>query len=423
MAKSGRDGRPRAYFRLTRAERGAIERALDKGEGCRQIARDLGRSPSTVVDEVTRNRTVQRGPRRGERVSEPPADACALLLRWPRVCNGCRYFRSRSCNRPWRCEYSAARAQALADEELRESRRGVDCDEAGMAMKLAAIRSDIARGLSPQQIARARSGELGVSPSTIYRWVSEGYGGMSDADLRRKVGYKPRRKDPARHASHHGPQRSHEAFCALPEAERDLACEMDTVCGRATDSQCLLTLYLRGCSLQAAILMPSKTREATVAELDRIERALGSREAFEGLLGLILTDNGGEFEDEEGIERSVFGGRRCRVFYCDPRQSQQKPFCERNHEEIRKLLPKGRGISFDDLDAADAAFVSAQVNSDPRPRLMGLTPCDMLRAARPGECDAALAALGVSPLGYGELDLTLGAVNRERAGRGLPPLA
>ena len=170
---------------------------------------------------------------------------------------------------------------------------------------------------------------------------------MSDADLRRKVGYKPRRKDPARRASHHGPQRSYEAFCALPEAERDLACEMDTVCGRTTDSQCLLTLYLRGCSLQAAILMPSKTREATVAELDRIERVLGSREAFEGLLGLILTDNGGEFEDEEGIERSVFGGRRCRVFYCDP-----------------------------------------------RPKMMGLTPCDMLRAARPGECDAAQESAG-----------------------------
>ena len=32
----------RSYYRLDRAERGAIERALDKGGGTRQIARELG---------------------------------------------------------------------------------------------------------------------------------------------------------------------------------------------------------------------------------------------------------------------------------------------------------------------------------------------------------------------------------------------
>ncbi len=57
-------------------------------------------------------------------------------------------------------------------------------------MKLEVIRSDLARGLSPEQIAATRP-SLGVSKSTIYRWADEGYGGMSNMELRRKVGYKP----------------------------------------------------------------------------------------------------------------------------------------------------------------------------------------------------------------------------------------
>ena len=119
------------YRRLDRAERAAIQSGLDKGRSCRQMARELGRSPSTVADEVARNRTVSKGPGKGERVRDAPEDACPKLLSWPRCCNGCRNLRYRSCSRRWRCEYSAARAQALADAELRESRIGVDRDEAG----------------------------------------------------------------------------------------------------------------------------------------------------------------------------------------------------------------------------------------------------------------------------------------------------
>ena len=157
------------YRRLDRAERAAIQSGLDKGRSCRQMARDLGRSPSTVADEVARNRTVAKGPGKGERVRGVPDDACPRLLSWPRCCNGCRHLRYRSCSRRWRCEYSAARAQALADAELRESRIGVDRDEAGFEYAMGLIRCDVARGLSPQQIALARAGQIGASPSTIYR--------------------------------------------------------------------------------------------------------------------------------------------------------------------------------------------------------------------------------------------------------------
>ena len=49
---------PRAYGRLTRHERDTVQRMLERGASCRQIARELGRSPSTVSSEVASHRFV-----------------------------------------------------------------------------------------------------------------------------------------------------------------------------------------------------------------------------------------------------------------------------------------------------------------------------------------------------------------------------
>jgi IS30 family transposase len=415
----------RRYFRLTRAERASVERSLDGREGARSVARGLGRSASSVSEEVRRNRTVAKGPGRGERVGGVPDDACPRLTRWPWTCNGCRYRRYH-CTRAWRCEYSAARAQRLSDELRSDSRRGVDMGEAEAeaeaGMALAAIRADIARGLSPAQIARARADELGMSASTIYRWVEAGYGGMSNAELRRKVGYRARRHGPQATPTAHGQERSYAAFSALPEEERACACEMDTVVGRSADTRCILTLYLRPARFQLAMCLPRKTSSAVAAALDSLEAALG-REGFQRLFGLLLTDNGTEFADTSAIEASRGGGRaRTRVYYCDVRMSQQKAGCERNHVELRKLLPKGRGIAFDLLDDHDMACVMSQLDSEPRPSLGGMTPTRMLRAAYGPLAEDLMDALGVEDVPYEALDLTLRAVEDEREERGGAPL-
>lgn len=118
----------------------------------RSIARDLGRSPGSVTDEVKRSRTVAKGPGRGERVEDVPEDVCARLSTWPGTCDDCK-LRRYHCSKKWRCEYSAARAQTLADGLLSETRRGVNGKECDFEGAMALIRFDVARGLSPAQIA------------------------------------------------------------------------------------------------------------------------------------------------------------------------------------------------------------------------------------------------------------------------------
>jgi IS30 family transposase len=76
---------------LTFSDRVEIAAALKAGHGVRQIARDLGRSPSVVYREVRRNRTRSRGYRpvaadcaAQRRRRRPQGRKVAVTRCWPR---------------------------------------------------------------------------------------------------------------------------------------------------------------------------------------------------------------------------------------------------------------------------------------------------------------------------------------------------
>lgn len=76
---------PRSYGRLTRHERDTVQRMLERRASCREIARELGRSPSTVSAEVASHRFVTAPKaRRGERVDASADLSAALPRAWRR---------------------------------------------------------------------------------------------------------------------------------------------------------------------------------------------------------------------------------------------------------------------------------------------------------------------------------------------------
>ena len=169
--------------------------------------------------------------------------------------------------------------------------------------------------------------------------------------------------------------------------------QADSVIGFEHNVQSILTLHLVRHSFQLYLLQAGLAARFTVAAFDAIEAYLGSPEAFEAIFGTILADRGVEFDDWAGMERSCLkeGARRCHVFYCDPMRSDQKAEVEKNHEELRRVLSKGRS-DFDALSAVDVATICSHVNSYPRPSREGRCPFEL---AAPELPDELLGNLGI----------------------------
>lgn len=105
-------------------------------------------------------------------------------------------------------------------------------------------------------------------------------------------------------------------------------------------------------------------------------------ELFPKVFPISLCDRGSEFSDPERIEHSRNAKPRAKVYFCDPLQSQQKPKCEKNHVEIRKVLPKGES-DFDALSKPDMAVLMSHVNSYGREALGWAAPYDLAQLTLP----------------------------------------
>ena len=94
------------------------------------------------------------------------------------------------------------------------------------------------------------------------------------------------------------------------------------------------------------------------------------------MFGLVIADRGSEFSYVERIEHGKNGVKRLSLYFCDPMQSQQKGRAERCHEELRRILPKGK-TNFEALTCRDMAACMSHVNSYSRPSLQDKSPCDL----------------------------------------------
>ena len=96
------------------------------------------------------------------------------------------------------------------------------------------------------------------------------------------------------------------------------------------------------------------------------------------LFPVLLCDRGTEFTNPDAIEINIETGEiETQMFYCDSQQINQKSRCERNHEYIRYILPKG--TSFDHLTQEDIDLVMNNVNSMPRASLNVKAPIQLFR--------------------------------------------
>ena len=153
--------------------------------------------------------------------------------------------------------------------------------------------------------------------------------------------------------------------------------EMDTVKGkRGVTKSCLLVLTERLTRDEIIAKMPDQTSQSVVDVLDRLERKWG--DMFYKVFKSITVDNGSEFADCIGIQRSVRKeGNRTFLFYCHPYSSYERGSNENQNKLVRRHIPKGEDIDL--RTEEEVAYIEDWINHYPRYLFNGQTAAERFK--------------------------------------------
>jgi len=243
------------------------------------------------------------------------------------------------------------------------------------------VREGLSNGQSIHHIFEY--GKLPCSERSFYRHVENQNIPIKSIDLHKKVKYKKRRKIKARtHGIGFYAGHEYEDFMSLPEDDRAVVTEVDTIHGKKGDSKYILSLHRVDLHFQIYILLLGNTKDSVVDAIDWLEDCCGGH--FTEFFGLLLLDRGSEFDDIDGIEHSALhDGRRCVTYYTDPSRPDQKGACEKNHVEFRKIVPKG--TSLQNMDTATLSNICSHVNSTIRKGCGNATPFNLASMCIPSK--------------------------------------
>lgn len=317
------------------------------------------------------------------------------------LCNGCEGFKTCGLDRE---RYEALSADNTYRKTLSSMRSGFDITGEEFESIDRLVSPLIKRGLSPYAIKETLGNQIPVSEPTLRRIIDNCELDARRIDLRQAVKRKPRKrtykkmKDEQISASKQG--HLYEDYQQFIKENDVTVVQMDCVEGLKEDRKTLLTLHLPMFHFQLAFIMEHHSSECVVDTLDLLELELG-KELYHSIFGVILTDNGHEFTNIYEMERSVFGGQRSKVFFCEPNRSDEKAECETNHKFIRYILPKG--TSFENLVQPDICKMMSHINNYPRKSLYGKTPFQSASRVLPAEF---FKAVGIQRVPELHLNLT-----------------
>lgn len=197
--------------------------------------------------------------------------------------------------------------------------------------------------------------ETQISKTTLYRYIQLGYFPNIRLEKRKKEYKKVKIKRAPKGTS----------IERRPKEIKDRQSfghwEMDCVCGKT--KSVLLVLSERLTRKEIIFKMENQKALSVVRCLNILERRFGKQ--FKKIFKTITVDNGSEFADYIGMEKSSYGhGKRTSLYYCHPYCSSERGTNERLNREIRRLIPKGSDIS--KYTVQDIQKVEDWVNNYPR---------------------------------------------------------
>ncbi len=266
--------------------------------------------------------------------------------------------------------YSAEKAQQIRDYNV--TARGT-IPKLMKDRKLAkCLEEKIVEGLSPEAAVEVmkRTGEMNkftttVCVKTVYNSIDAGYfQKITNKELPVKRNKKKSKKKVIRQ-KRACPGKSIEERPDFIAERNDFGhMEMDSVIGKREKGNTLLTIVERKTRQIIIRKQPDKTAASVVKTLDQLEKEMGDN--FYKIFKTITVDNGTEFADVKGIERSCLypGKKRTTVYYCHPYSSWERGTNENNNRMVRRKVPKG--ISFDRMTPKEIQEIQDWINNYPR---------------------------------------------------------
>lgn len=392
---------------FTMEERIELLHCITKGCSIRKTASFLHKAPSTISRELKKHRSFsngfehdrckhvrlcRKGPHSHSNCPSYALDSCSRISKAPWICNGCENFTH--CRKS-KFRYDPMQAHQKYLSTLSKSREGIPTsdDELETLNSLLTHRVKEKRQ-SLHHLISSDDTTIPVSLSSLYRYIDKGYLEVKHIDLPRRVRYRKGTPTPIHKVEKKQRLlRTYQDFIDYTNHHKTASIyEMDTVIGnRERGHKLLLTMLLRNYTFMFALLLPSKNASEVVKVLNDLESKLG-KPKFTTLCCIGLTDNRSECSAIDEIECTHRKFRRTRLFYCDPKQSQQKGNIENNHEYIRMFVPQGS--SFDSFIQDDSALMMNPINSVKRPQFDGKSPFEML----PRHLLASVKKLGFYPI-------------------------
>ena len=425
------------YNRITFKERVRIEAGIYAKESFSKIAKDLGRSTSSITREVKQNRIKVKTPYLMGRdciytsscnqkhmcddeycsqkcrlcmkidctkiCSRVKNHECPKCLRAPYVCSACSEKNKKRCIYD-KYYYLAEKADANAKATRSGAREGIRLSADELQTLDEILSPLLLQGQPLSHICSTHPDEIKVSERTIYNYIEAGELTVGNLDLRRKVKYRRRRKKQNEikcNKFNYRKGRTFEDFKKyMEEYPNTPVVEMDTVRGLRTKEQVLLTIMFNKNSVMLMILIKDETMNEVIAVFDKLTKALGIRR-FRKLFPVILTDNGRCFKNAIALEYTKSGSPRTKIFYCDPQASWQKPHIEKNHEYIRYVIPRGKTLK--GYTQEDMTLIANHINSTTRAGLNYRSPYDLVETE---EMKKLLDTLNMFPIAADEICLS-----------------
>ena len=321
--------------RLTWNDKLTIEKMLKQGYKAPAIARKLGVHHSTIYDEIKRGQ-----------VEILDSELRPVTVYAPEMSEAKREESRKNREKPLKIGNDHALAEWLVDMI---GTKGYSPSAACALL-----------GKTPETTF-----SVTLTRQTVYKYIDEGYlWPLTNKQLRYK-GSKKRTYKKVKRASRASKGDSIERRPEhINNREEPGHWEMDCVEGKKGSKRTLLVMTERVTRHEIAIPMRDQTAASVVDALDCLERKYGVRR-FKQVFQSITVDNGHEFMDCAGMERSITGrGERTHLYYCHPRYPGERGSNEKQNQMIRWFFPKG--TDFRKVSARSIQKAIDWINNYPR---------------------------------------------------------